>query len=128
MNIFERACRAKLRFNVAQGVLSTEDLWDLSLSKLDKIAISLNKTIKESETESFVNVIPNNELTADKLRFDLVLHVIEAKKSQAEATKKAVETRKRRDMLLDLKAKKETEALEGLSAEEIEKELAALGA
>lgn len=44
--MFEKASRIKLRYSTNRGVLSVEDLWDLSLEQLDPIAINLNKSLK----------------------------------------------------------------------------------
>ena len=42
-NLFEKASKMKLRFSTTKGVLSTEDLWDLSLESLDRIAKNLKR-------------------------------------------------------------------------------------
>ena len=44
--MFEKASRIKLRYSTNRGVLSVEDLWDLSLEQLDPIAINLSKRLK----------------------------------------------------------------------------------
>lgn len=77
-NIFERASKKKLRFKTSRGQLSTEALWDLSLESLDTIAIAVNKRIKDNDVESFINK-PKKELSDDKLRLDVLKHIIEYK-------------------------------------------------
>lgn len=42
-NIFEFATRNKVRFSF-KGLISVEDLWDLSLTNLDSIYKELNKS------------------------------------------------------------------------------------
>ena len=46
MNIFERAVREKTRFNY-KGLISVEDLWDLSLEKLDAIWCELEAELEK---------------------------------------------------------------------------------
>ena len=38
LNIFEKASKQKLRFVTSKGMISSEDLWDMSLQSLDIIA------------------------------------------------------------------------------------------
>lgn len=54
MNNFEKATRLRLRFETSRGNLNVEDLWRLPLAELDKLAIALNKQLKESSEESFI--------------------------------------------------------------------------
>ena len=53
-NIFEYAVRNKLRFPY-KGTISTEDLWDLPVTELDKIFKVLNKKNKTNEEESLLS-------------------------------------------------------------------------
>ena len=46
MSIFEKATRGKMRFQF-KGLVSVEDLWDLSVQDLDKIFKSLNSQKKQ---------------------------------------------------------------------------------
>ena len=57
--MFEQASRSKFRFNSSQGLLTTEDLWDLPLTStryanLNDIAKELNRTLKATAEEDFV--------------------------------------------------------------------------
>lgn len=90
-NIFERASKKKLRFKSTKGMLSTEVLWELSLQDLDKIAIETNKKIKENDVESFINT-PKKELSDDKLRLDILKHVIEYRLALKERSKERANT------------------------------------
>ena len=44
--MFEKAARLKLRFTSPSGVVSVEDLWDLSLTRLNKVAQHVNNELK----------------------------------------------------------------------------------
>ncbi|QGH74673.1 hypothetical protein KNU84_gp031 [Bacteriophage DSS3_VP1] len=131
MNIFERAIRAKLRFNSRVGELTTEQLWDLPLTargngvSLDGLAKAVNKELKASEEESFVET-PSKADSEMQLRLDILKHVIADKLARKEAAAKKAEKAAQKDTLLRLLEKKQQEALEGLSAEEIQAKLAEL--
>lgn len=124
--MFEKATRLKLRFESPTGSLSVEDLWDLPLTSttkkanLDDLAIHLNRTLKDTTTESFVkkSTQKNEEL---QLKFDIVRHVIEVrlKENEAEALKKTNAERKQK--LLAILAEKQDADLKGKSAEELQK-------
>lgn len=52
--LFELATRNKMRFPF-RGMISVEDLWDLSLTNLDSVFKILNAEAKKSEEESLLN-------------------------------------------------------------------------
>lgn len=91
MDIFERASRAKLRFSTSKGQLSTEDLWDLSLTSLDTIAKATNKRLKEEAEESFIET-KTKESSENQLQLDILKHVISSKLTAQEAAKKRADT------------------------------------
>lgn len=125
MNNFEKATRLRLRFETSRGNLNVEDLWRLPLAELDKLAIALNKQLKESSEESFIKAkSKDNKLL--ELRFDIVRHIIETLLSEDEEKKKAADKRAKREQLLELIAKKKNQELEGKSLEELEAELTKL--
>ena len=53
MNMFEFAVRNKVRFPF-KGLITVEDLWDLSVRELDNIFKTLNAQMKKSEEESLL--------------------------------------------------------------------------
>lgn len=101
--LFEYASRNKLRFNMSKGVLSTEDLWDLSLESLNTLAKSLNKQLKEQSDEDFIS---NSRRTKSEMeveyKFELVKHVIKVK---LEEKKKRDEAAAKRSYISKLKSK-----------------------
>lgn len=121
--MFEKATRLKLRFTSPVGSLSVEDLWDLPLTSknkvnLDDIAIQVNRLIKDKKEESFVCSVKTDEV--NELRLEIIKHIIsvrmEENKAKLEATQKAEQKAKIREVL----AKKQDDALNGLSVEELE--------
>ena len=122
--MFEKATRKKLRFPTTNGMLSVEDLWDLSLTQLDKLAVSLNRQIKEVGEESFISnkKVPENV----QLSFDIVKHVIAVKIAEADAKKIAAERKAKRDKLMEIIEQKQNETDLGKSIDDLRKELAEL--
>ena len=51
-NMFEIATRNKFRFPF-KGVISTEDLWDLSVESLDNVFKTLNSEMKKQKKKVF---------------------------------------------------------------------------
>ena len=122
--MFKQASKMKLRFATSKGNLSVEDLWDLSLPVLDKLAVSYDEELAKSPRKSFItNDAPSN--TELELKFNIVKEIITDKlKADREAAKnKAVEKAR----LTELLAKKQSEKLESLSEDEIKRRLAELG-
>ena len=134
MNIFERASRDKLRFPTQIGEVMTEQLWDLPLTArndradLDKLARFVNSELKSYDEGSFVNLTPDPRRADCELKLEIVKHIIAAKIDAANVAKKTLETAQRKQRLLSALSAKEDAALEGMSREEIEAEIAKLSA
>lgn len=120
--MFEKAARMKLRFGTDKGLLSVEDLWDLSLQQLNRLAKALNKSIKESAEDDFLEETSAEDLII-KLQFNLVLHVLEAKKAEKKERLTASTKKAEREKILGILAKKQDDALENLSEEDLKKKL-----
>lgn len=127
MSIYKQASRLKLRVQTTQGLLQVEDLWNLSIEKLEALADDLQEKVEKltkysrrsKTTESKENV----EL---RLRLEILEDII-ADKLQAVDEKAAEQERQaKRQVLLGLLEKKQQEALAGKTAEELMIELKAL--
>lgn len=123
------AAKKKHRFETRQGHLLVEDLFDLSLKDLDRVGLALKKDLDENNTESLLTN-PDAKLSAaqrtKKEQFDVVKLVIEVKEAENKKKKSALEKRARRERLQALLQKKELEAEDNKSLEDIQKELAEL--
>ena len=124
-NIFERALRAKLRFQTSRGNLTTEQLWDLGLTMLDKLAVEAQEAYEKSGKKSFLSAstAKNRE---DKLRFEVLKKVLLTKKDEAEAARLRRALLERRDQVVDMIARKEEHALGEKSLEDLNAVLADL--
>ena len=116
--MYKEALQKKLRFKTNKCMISTEDLFDLSLQNLNTLAIMLDKKISEAPKKSFIEELPAEE-NDDELRFNIVKDVINVKlKARKDNINKAqIDARNKR--IAELSAKKEGEALENKSIEEL---------
>ena len=77
MNIFEIAAKNKFRFPF-NGIISTEDLYSLSLESLDSIFKTLNSELKKSNEESLLNVQSTEDKTLDT-KIQIIIHIANEK-------------------------------------------------
>jgi len=122
MEMYKQANKQKLRFQTTKGLLSTEQLWDLSLTDLDSLAVSLESAHKNSKGKSFLE----KRTTTDKglkLQFDIVLDVLQSKVEDAEIATLERENKEHNQKILALIAEKKDGQLAGKSIKELEKML-----
>ncbi len=119
MDIFKTASKEKLRFQTNRGLLTVEQLWDLSLTELDSLAVSLEVAHKESGKKSFLVKASTKDKTA-KLRFDIVLDVLTTKAEEAQSASEALEVKAHNKKILELISEKQDESLKGKSIKELE--------
>jgi len=122
MDIFEQATRKAIRFASTNGNITTEDLWNLSLEKLDVIAIAINKQLKESKEESFIKTKSNENSILD-LKLEIVKHIINVKIAEKEQRENDIVIRQKRAEILEELEKKKKENLSTKTVEELEAEL-----
>jgi uncharacterized protein YabN with tetrapyrrole methylase and pyrophosphatase domain len=128
--MFEKATRAKLRFETSKGNLSVEDLWDLPLSArdgfdLDSVAKAASKKLKETQEESFVKpaTVSNTE---HELKLEIVKFIISVKLKEKADREEAATKSETKKKLMEVLARKQDAALESMSAEEIEAKINSL--
>lgn len=122
MDNFKTASQQKLRFTTAKGTLSAEQLWDLSLGDLDALAVSLEAEYNTSAKTSFLVKKSAKDKTA-KLRFDIVLDVLNTLVAEKDASVEAKKNKEHNDRILGLIADKTDEALKGKSVKELKEML-----
>ena len=120
-NIFEYAVRNKIRFPF-KGMISVEDLWDLSLTNLDSIYKTLNKEVKQSEEESLLTVKTSVD-TELEVQIAIVKHIVSVKLEEQKAREKAAEKKAQKQKIMSIIATKEDEALHNSSLEDLKKML-----
>lgn len=120
--MYKEAAKLKLRFATTRGSLSVEQLYDLPLTELDELAVSLQEEYKESGKKSFLIAKSVKDKVA-KLRFDIVLDVLNTKVEEADAVTAERERKEHNQKILGLIADKQDEELKGKSVKELEKML-----
>jgi hypothetical protein len=127
MEIFEKASKTKLRFATSKGLVSTEDLWDFSLTALDTVAKAVNRELKNESEESFISAKTSSN-TALELRLDILKHIIAYKLAEKDAAAVRAEKQAKLAQLKELATNKANEQLSAKSLEDIQKMIAELEA
>lgn len=122
MNIFEVATRNKYRFTY-RGSLTVEDLWDLNEKDLDSIYKSLKSKAKELSEDSLLET-RSTEDTELLNKIEIIKSIFETKRSEALARAEAAVNQKKRKQIEGIIARKQNEALENMSEEDLRKMLA----
>lgn len=117
--MYKEAAKQKLRFSTNRGSLTTEQLWDLSLTDLDTLAVSLEAEHKESGKKSFLVTKSIKDKVA-KLRFDIVLDILTTKVEEAEELKQKKDRKERNQKILGLIAEKQDESMKKKSVKELQ--------
>ncbi len=120
--LFVTAARKKFRFETTKGGLNTEDLFDLSLETLDAIAVNLDKKVESGGKKSFIGK-RDTSTSENETKLEVVKFVIQTKMEEAETRKTRAEKASQKEFLTSLLEKKRMAQLEGLSVEEIQKQI-----
>ena len=123
--MFENALKNGFRYPSNKGLITTEDLFCLSLNDLNEIAKKINKLIKDSEEESFIPG-PNFNNNNDSKRLDIVKYIINLKINEQNAKMIEKSNAEKRQRILEIINKKDEESLENMSKEELEKLLTSI--
>lgn len=119
--MYKKASKLKLRFQTNRGVLSAEQLWDLSFSDLSsaiKAHLKLLKKDNENELSFLGDVDINPE---EELRFNILKDVYITKKEEKEFLRNEAETKAHNQKILALIAEKQEGKLRDMSIEELQK-------
>lgn len=123
MEMFEKAARLKVRFESPKGALSAEDLWDIPLTSnkgaanLDDVAKGLHAQLRETTTSFVVPADTKPDLT--QMKFDIAKHIIDVRLAERNEAAAAQQRKATKEKILEIIAKKQDNALEGKSLEEL---------
>ena len=108
-----------------RGMINVIDLWELSVQNLDLVFKSLNADYKKSEEESLLSVqTKESEELSEKI--EIVRYIVNEKLAEKKAKEDAKKNREMKQRLLEIKAKRQDAALEGLSDAELDKMIQAM--
>lgn len=124
-NVFEMATRLKFRFPF-RGMISVEDLWDLSIEQLDTVYKALNKDVKRAQEDSLLSGprVGDADLNA---KIEIVKYIFQTKQAEEAERKAAADNAIKRKRIMEILAKKQDNALENMTEEELLAALAELG-
>ena len=124
--MYKQAVMLKLRFETPKGLLTVEQLFDLSMTDLSTTIKKVNALIKKEQATdddlSFLEGVDTTE-TQNSLRFRILKDVYLTKKDARDAAALDFEKKQRNQRIAEIIAKKKDEALENKSIEELEKML-----
>lgn len=135
-NIFEKASRQKLTFTTNRGLITVDQLWDLPLKNgsLTLNSIALGVKSKLNKTDDVVDLVDGDttdlnahkEVERDKLRLEVVMHVIKVLKGERDARENHEAKLSKLRVIDDAIAEQERNELVKGSAEELKKRRAAI--
>jgi hypothetical protein len=123
--MFEFALKNKVRFPY-KGLVSVEDLFDLSARDLDSIFKTLNAQVKKSQEESLLATKTKEDETL-AIQIEIVKYIVKTKLAEAETAKHSKELKDKKQKLMEMIAEKKDEALRNASVEELQAMLDNLG-
>lgn len=117
-DLFKVAVKKKYRFNF-KGIISVEDLWDLSVEDLDKIYKSLKSQQKNESEESLLQKVSKEDKVLDN-KIEIVKIIVADKLAAKERAQKAASQRIQNQRILEIMADKQDAALKEKSIEELQ--------
>ncbi|MBT9788758.1 hypothetical protein GPK90_05285 [Clostridium sp. MCC344] len=122
--LFIEATKKNFQFPF-RGMINIIDLWELSVQSLDLVFKSLNADYKKSEEESLLSAqTKESEELSEKI--EIVKYIVNEKLAEKKAKEDAKKNREMKQRLLEIKAKRQDAALEGLSDAELDKMIQAM--
>lgn len=128
-DIFEYASKKKFRYPY-KGMISTEDLWDLSMEQLDMVYKALNKELNAVQGDSLMCMKDTSSLVhhvETEAKINIVKYIFRDKELEAEDRQQAAINAAKKKHIMDILAQKQDESLRNMSKEELESMLADLG-
>jgi hypothetical protein len=120
MSDFMKASRLKLKFPTTKGLLSLDQLWDLSLGDLDELAVGLAKSYDDSKGKSYLSKKSTKDKTI-KLQFDIVLAVLNTLVEEKETAMAQSGVKAHNQKILSLIQEKKEASLKELDIKSLEK-------
>lgn len=120
--LFVIASRMKYRYPY-KGLISTEDLWDLSLQDLDSIFKTLNSQLKALGEESLLVEAEDNGRGILMNKIEIIKYILRTKLETKARNEQAAINAAKRKRIMEVIASKEDAALRDMSVEDLNKML-----
>lgn len=122
MEMYKQASKLGLRIQTIRGLLSVEQLWQLSQTDLSNAIKVVKKALKKTDDDELSFLEDSKVIDIEnQLRFDILKDVYLTKKSEAESIRSAAETKAHNQKILTLIAEKQEGKLREMSIEDLEK-------
>lgn len=115
--LFEKANEQKIRFEY-NGLISVEDLYDLSVEDLDSIYKKLSVEKKNLSEDSLLKDKKSETTTLD-LKIEIITYIVNLKLDKAKKQKELADKKLQKEKLMSILAKKQDSELEGKSVDEL---------
>ena len=117
-NIWVECLKNKFRFEF-KGLISTEDLFDLTLADLDAIYKSLKKEEKDLQGDSLLDNDENPKVREVEVKIEIVKAIFEMKKAEIARAERALANKAQKDKILAIIEDKENQELSEKSIDEL---------
>ena len=119
--MYKKSSQLKLRYQTHVGLVSTEQLWELSLTNIANAIKAVKKVLKKTDDDELSFLEDSKVVDVEnQLRFDILKDVYLTKKKESEDIRTATENKAHNQKILNLIAEKQEEGLKGKSIEELE--------
>jgi hypothetical protein len=120
--MYKQASKLRLRFVTSVGVLSTDQLWDLSQTNISNAIKAVKKVLKKNDDDELSFLEDTKVVDVEnQLRFDILKDIYLTKKKEAEELRNIAETKEHNQKILSLIAEKQDSKLKDMSIEDLEK-------
>lgn len=116
-NIFEIAVREKLRFPY-KGMISTEDLFDLSVKDLDSIFKILNAKVKTVNEESLLSIKTSEDKTLTTM-IEIIKYIVNIKLAEENIRLEEIKKKEQKQKIMKILAWKQDADLQTKSVDDL---------
>lgn len=122
---FEIASRKHYRYPY-NGMVSTEDLWELNVSQLDSIFKKLKTQSRQAQEESLLATKTQEDVDTEN-KIDIIRYIVEYKQNLQKEAEMAIERKQQRARIEEILYERENADLRNKTPEELRAMLDELG-
>lgn len=118
--MYKQAAKLKLRFSTNRGLVSVEQLFELSMTDIANAIKAVKKILKTTDDDELAFLESTRTVDVEnQLRFNILKDVYLTKKEENEAARTAFENKEFNQKILAIIADKEEDSLKGKSIDEL---------